>query len=71
MEAVVTGSTPLQRPGLPDEIAGCVVWLASPSGTFATGQNFVVDGGQTLKGMEGPHLAFALARRRLRECSAS
>jgi NAD(P)-dependent dehydrogenase (short-subunit alcohol dehydrogenase family) len=65
-QKVVTGGTPMRRPGTPDEIAGLVVWLASPSGTFATGQNFIVDGGQTLKGMEGPHLAFELARERKR-----
>jgi len=50
-----TGETPLGRPGTPDEIASCAVWLASPGGTFATGGVFVVDGGQTLKGMTGPH----------------
>jgi NAD(P)-dependent dehydrogenase (short-subunit alcohol dehydrogenase family) len=62
---VVTGKTPLGRPGTPDEIAGCVVWLASPSGAFATGKDFVVDGGQTLKGMEGPREFIDLQRRRV------
>ncbi len=52
---VGTGLTPLGRPGDPDEIAGCAVWLASPGGTFATGGAFLVDGGQSLKGMTGPH----------------
>ena len=61
---VVTGPTPLGRPGTPDEIAGCVVWLASPAGAFATGCDFIVDGGQTLKGMEGPHEMFERARAR-------
>ncbi len=65
-ERVIAGPTPLGRVGLADEIAGCVVWLASPGGAFATGQNFVVDGGQTLKGMHGPHDLFELARRRRR-----
>ena len=50
-----TGQTPLGRPGTPDEIASCAVWLASPGGTYATGGVFVVDGGQSLKGMTGPH----------------
>jgi NAD(P)-dependent dehydrogenase (short-subunit alcohol dehydrogenase family) len=50
-----TGDTPLGRPGTPDEIASCAVWLASPGGTFAAGSVVVVDGGQTLKGMTGPH----------------
>jgi NAD(P)-dependent dehydrogenase (short-subunit alcohol dehydrogenase family) len=63
-QRVVTGNTPLGRPGLPDEIASCVVWLASRYAAFATGSNFVVDGGQTLKGMEGPHEFFELVRRR-------
>ena len=53
--AIGTGQTPLGRPGTPDEIASCAVWLASPGGTYATGGVFVVDGGQSLKGMTGPH----------------
>ncbi len=54
-QQIGVGSIPLGRLGTPDEIASCVVWLASPGGAFATGQAFVVDGGQMLKGMEGPH----------------
>ncbi|MCX7379767.1 MAG: SDR family oxidoreductase [Alphaproteobacteria bacterium] len=40
-------TTPLQRIGEPDEIAGAAVFLASPSGSFTTGQTFVIDGGVT------------------------
>ena len=36
----------LKRIGQPDEIAGLAVFLASPAGAFATGQTFVIDGGQ-------------------------
>ena len=37
--------TPLGRFGTPEEVAGAVVWLASPAGVFVTGQNIVIDGG--------------------------
>lgn len=36
---------PLRRIGEPDEIAGAAVFLASPSGSFMTGQTIVIDGG--------------------------
>ena len=40
-----TRTTPLRRIGAPDEIAGAAVFLASPAGSFMTGQTIVVDGG--------------------------
>ena len=42
-----TEGVPLRRIGDPDEIAGAAVFLASPAGTFMTGQAVVVDGGAT------------------------
>ena len=43
-----TAGDPLRRIGEPSEIAGCAVFLASAAGGFATGQNFVIDGGATI-----------------------
>jgi NAD(P)-dependent dehydrogenase (short-subunit alcohol dehydrogenase family) len=40
--------TPLRRVGLPEEIAGVAVMLASKAGGFITGQNIIVDGGTTI-----------------------
>ena len=40
--------TPLRRIGEPDEIAGAAVYLASPAGSFMTGQVLVIDGGVTI-----------------------
>jgi len=37
--------TPLGRFGTADEVAGAILWLASPAGAFVTGQNIVIDGG--------------------------
>lgn len=42
----VSGSA-LKRIGMPDEIAGAAVFLASPAGAFVTGQTINVDGGVT------------------------
>ncbi len=43
-----TSRTPLQRIGMPDEIAGMAVLMASQAGAFMTGQGIVIDGGQTI-----------------------
>jgi NAD(P)-dependent dehydrogenase (short-subunit alcohol dehydrogenase family) len=42
-----TARSCLHRIGQPDEIAGMAVLLASKAGAFATGQTYVIDGGQT------------------------
>ncbi|MES2338520.1 MAG: SDR family oxidoreductase [Pseudomonadota bacterium] len=39
---------PLRRIGQPDEIAGAVVYLASPASAFMTGHTMVIDGGVTI-----------------------
>lgn len=40
--------TPLRRIGVPDDIAGAAVFLASRAGAFVTGQTIVADGGATI-----------------------
>lgn len=41
----ITSTAPLQRIGLPEEIAGAAVFLASPAANFITGQSIIADGG--------------------------
>lgn len=41
-------TVPLRRIGVPEEIAGAVVFLASPASAFMTGQSIVIDGGVTI-----------------------
>jgi NAD(P)-dependent dehydrogenase (short-subunit alcohol dehydrogenase family) len=43
-------ATPLRRLGEPQDIAGAAVYLASPAGSWITGQTIVVDGGVTISG---------------------
>jgi len=39
---------PLQRLGQPDDVAGAVVFLCSPAGSYITGQILTVDGGMVM-----------------------
>ncbi|AIE73343.1 MULTISPECIES: glucose 1-dehydrogenase [unclassified Synechocystis] len=43
----VAAGIPLQRIGVPEDIAEAVVWLCSDGAAFVTGQNLVIDGGFT------------------------
>jgi dehydrogenase/reductase SDR family protein 4 len=42
-------SQPIPRIGLPEEVSGMALFLASDQASFITGQTFVVDGGSTAK----------------------
>ncbi|MCY1308297.1 2-dehydro-3-deoxy-D-gluconate 5-dehydrogenase [compost metagenome] len=46
--AALLGRIPLGRTGLPEEMAGAVVFLASPLASYIVGQTLIVDGGLTL-----------------------
>ncbi|MFC3746607.1 glucose 1-dehydrogenase [Paenibacillus sp. GCM10012306] len=39
--------TPMKRPGLPEELGGIAVYLASEASSFVTGSVFTIDGGYT------------------------
>lgn len=39
--------TPMKRPGLPEELGGIAIYLASKASSFATGGVFTIDGGYT------------------------
>lgn len=41
----LTDRIPLKRPGLPDDLDGAIVFLASESSRYITGQTLLVDGG--------------------------
>ena len=47
-ERETSARVPLRRIGVPHEIAGAVVYLASPASAFMTGQTMVIDGGVTI-----------------------
>ncbi|MCB1732230.1 MAG: SDR family oxidoreductase, partial [Halieaceae bacterium] len=44
----ITNTIPLRRVGSPQDIAGGVLFFASPLAAYITGQQLVIDGGVTL-----------------------
>lgn len=46
-------ATPAGRPGTPDEVAACALFLASDEASYVTGTTLVVDGGNTLQEIKG------------------
>jgi 3-oxoacyl-[acyl-carrier protein] reductase len=52
-EIAAGGRTPAGRPGTPDEVATCALFLASREASYVTGAMLVVDGGNTLQEMKG------------------
>ena len=48
LDQAVARDTPLGRMGVPDDVAGAAVWLASDLAQFVTGQVIHVDGGLSL-----------------------
>jgi 3-oxoacyl-[acyl-carrier protein] reductase len=53
MELRAGKRTPVGRPGTPDEVAACALFLASEEASYFTGAMLVVDGGNTLQEMKG------------------
>jgi citronellol/citronellal dehydrogenase len=53
-QAVVDGfatHVPMRRPGLPEEVAATIAFLASPGGGYITGSTVLVDGGADAWGL--------------------
>ena len=41
--------TPMRRMGVPEELVGAVIYLASKASSFTTGSDIIVDGGYTAR----------------------
>ena len=48
MYDTIVSSTPLGRPGSPEDIMGVAVFLASAASAYITGQTICIDGGRTI-----------------------
>ncbi len=50
VEKAKSAGTPMRRLGVPEDLAGIAVYLASKAGAWTTGQTFCIDGGVTSVG---------------------
>jgi len=48
LEAMSARAVPLGRPGLPQEVAAGVLWLASDESSYVTGTELVIDGARSI-----------------------
>jgi NAD(P)-dependent dehydrogenase (short-subunit alcohol dehydrogenase family) len=48
LEALTAHAVPLGRPGLREEIAAGILWLASDESSYVTGSELVIDGGRSI-----------------------
>jgi NAD(P)-dependent dehydrogenase (short-subunit alcohol dehydrogenase family) len=48
LAAMTERAVPLGRPGLPDEVAAGVLWLASDESSYVTGTELVIDGARSI-----------------------
>ncbi len=55
-----TSAVALGRPGVPEDVAKLIVFLASDESSFSTGAEFVIDGGETAGELDGGSLSAAL-----------
>lgn len=50
----IKATTPLQKAGQPEEVAGAIAFLASEAASHITGQILLVDGGYSVRGFQPP-----------------
>jgi Tropinone reductase 1 len=47
----ILARTPMNRIGQPEEVGGIVAFLCMDKASYITGQNIMVDGGMSVKGL--------------------